>query len=100
MMVPPRIIRSCDIFPPLVGTQRAARKLALAAAVFPPFRLWTTSLDSMPYFREKEKPFIKWAQQKSRSCPTSVRFSHSATLRQIVELQGALSQHRAPLARW
>src|SRR5262249_22131476 len=55
MMVPPRIIRSYDIFPPLVGTQQAAQKLALAAAVFPSFRLWTNSLDSMPYFRDEVK---------------------------------------------
>src|SRR5437868_491413 len=68
-MVPPRIIRSYDIFPPFVGTQQAARKLALSAAVFPSFRLWTNSLDSMLYFRDEVKAIDQVSTAKSRWRP-------------------------------
>src|SRR6266545_603647 len=82
------------------GRQRAVRKLTLSAAVFPLFRLWTKLLESMRYFRDEVKAVDQVSTAKSRECPKSVRFSHSATLLQIVELHGALSQNGASLGLW
>src|SRR5215217_6546769 len=99
-MVPPRIIRSYAICPPFSRETASGTKVGAVRGCFPAVSIMDRLASFYAPFRDEMKAIDQGSAAKSRECPKPVRVSHSATLLQIVELQGALSQHRAPLALW